>query len=109
MSRINHCTACNNEKYGVKTRVAVPHTCGKEFDAKRPLHINLKSEKKEIEQLAEGAIIKMQGDSRNEYFIREHYKDKWSRETKIVAIGSKKIRFIPFGTIVLYTGKNFYE
>lgn len=25
--RIHHCVACHNEKHGVKTRRAVPHTC----------------------------------------------------------------------------------
>jgi len=23
-----HCTACKNVKFGIKTRYAVPHTCG---------------------------------------------------------------------------------
>lgn len=27
MSRIAYCPACSNEKHGVKTRIAVPHTC----------------------------------------------------------------------------------
>lgn len=109
MSRKQYCAACNNAKYGVKKRLAVPHTCGKEIEAKQPFTIRLSAEKTEIEKLEEGGIIKLQGDSRNEYFIREHFKDKWSRESKIVRIGSKKTRFIPFGTIVVYTGKNFYE
>lgn len=29
MSRIHICKACQNEKYGIKTRIAVPHTCDK--------------------------------------------------------------------------------
>ncbi len=28
-ARIFKCKACSNEKFGVKTRIAVPHTCGK--------------------------------------------------------------------------------
>lgn len=64
--------------------------------------------KKEIEKLQEGAIIKLHADSRNEYFIREHFNDKYP-EVKIACIGSKKIMFIPFGRIVIYTGKNFYQ
>jgi len=30
MSRKFSCRACTNEKFGVKTRIAVEHTCGKE-------------------------------------------------------------------------------
>lgn len=29
LSRIAVCNACNNEKHGVRTRIAVPHTCGR--------------------------------------------------------------------------------
>jgi len=27
-ARTMHCTACKNVKFGIKTRYAVPHTCG---------------------------------------------------------------------------------
>lgn len=30
MKRKNFCKACSNEKFGVKTRVAVEHTCGED-------------------------------------------------------------------------------
>ncbi len=28
MNRINACPACNSEKHGVKSRIALEHTCG---------------------------------------------------------------------------------
>lgn len=30
MSKRNFCQACSNEKFGVKSRIAVEHTCGQE-------------------------------------------------------------------------------
>lgn len=45
MKRIAFCAACQQEQHGIKSRVAIPHTCGKDIKGdgiKRPKPKHLK-------------------------------------------------------------------
>lgn len=35
MARISYCQACHNNKFGVKTRRAVEHTCGLSYEERQ--------------------------------------------------------------------------
>lgn len=47
MSRKFSCRACTNERFGVKTRIAVEHTCGKE-NPKEPETVHVNEAEKEV-------------------------------------------------------------
>jgi hypothetical protein len=51
MKRIAHCQACSNERHGVKSRIAVPHTCGEERLTLKPGPVRTKADQLLIERV----------------------------------------------------------
>jgi hypothetical protein len=107
MNRINYCADCNNEKYGVRTRPYIPHTCGNEFAAKQPKRLTVDPVEHSIEELKEGDIIRFVLDG-PEYIIKEQFFDS-KPETKVNRFASLQMKFIAHGRKVLFTGKNYYD
>ena len=60
MSR-NHCKACHNQKFGVKTRLPVPHTCGgREVGVIKTFNEGLKRSRPQMPPMLSGEVFEIE-------------------------------------------------